>query len=116
MELKLERTETGLTETFGELYIDDEYFCDALQSGETITGGTYNILFSYYMDLSKIYPILIDTPYGVQTIHYGDNYFTNQNGNILVGEKSGSTMTNCETVWNSLYSQISGLTNTIQIV
>lgn len=99
MEITVKRINKINDYTIGQMFIDDEYFCDTLEDtvrdltnikdkiyGRTaIPAGTYSVILDYSGHFKKLLPHILDTPFfsGVR-IHSG-NDVEDTNGCILVG-------------------------------
>lgn len=99
MKLHLRRTIFNETETMGQLYIDDAYFCDTLEdkvrNGVKIKGvtaiptGKYKVVVTMSAKFKRMMPLLCDVPNftGIR-IHRGTTH-KNTAGCILVGKMNG---------------------------
>lgn len=99
MEITVKRINKINDYTIGQMFIDDEYFCDTLEDtvrdltnikdkiyGRTaIPAGTYSVILDYSGHFKKLLPHILDIPFfsGVR-IHSG-NDVEDTNGCILVG-------------------------------
>ena len=99
MEITIKRINKTNDYTIGQMFIDDEYFCDTLEDtvrdltnvkdkiyGRTaIPAGTYSVILDYSGHFKKLLPHILDIPFfsGVR-IHSG-NDVEDTNGCILVG-------------------------------
>ena len=99
MEITVKRINKTNDYTIGQMFIDDEYFCDTLEDtvrdltnvqdkiyGRTaIPAGTYPVILDYSGHFKKLLPHILDIPFfsGVR-IHSG-NDVEDTNGCILVG-------------------------------
>lgn len=99
MEITVKRINKTNDYTIGQMFIDDEYFCDTLEDtvrdltnvkdkiyGRTaIPAGTYSVILDYSGHFKKLLPHILDIPFfsGVR-IHSG-NDVEDTNGCILVG-------------------------------
>ena len=99
MEITVKRINKTNDYTIGQMFIDDEYFCDTLEDtvrdltntkdkiyGRTaIPAGTYPVILDYSGHFQKLLPHILDIPFfsGVR-IHSG-NDVEDTNGCILVG-------------------------------
>lgn len=99
MKITVKRINKTNDYTIGQMFIDDEYFCDTLEDtvrdltnvkdkiyGRTaIPAGTYSVILDYSGHFKKLLPHILDIPFfsGVR-IHSG-NDVEDTNGCILVG-------------------------------
>jgi hypothetical protein len=117
MQLTLTRTTRTDISTIGELFIDDRFFCYALEDfdrgltsdmplivikekkvyGKTaIPTGKYEVIMSYSEKFKRYLPLLLNVPcYDGIRMHNG-NYATDTDGCLIVGTATGK-----DAVWNS---------------
>lgn len=113
MKLRLLRVDYNESNTIGQLYINDEYFCDVLEDkdrglnqkdpesikkkiyGQTaIPKGEYQIVISFSPRFKKFLPLLLNVPgYSGIRIHAGNTELHTE-GCLLVGNKSGNRIIN----------------------
>ena len=96
MKLKLIRLIFAAEYTEGQLYIDDEYFCDTIEDAlrkvkikhiTCIDAGTYKVSLTYSSVFRRVLPLLHDVPkFSGIRIHRG-NTAEHSSGCIIVGKK-----------------------------
>jgi hypothetical protein len=124
MELTLKRTEFNQTNTIGQLYINNEFYCDVLEDKDrglnklqskeqlmslkikhetAIPYGVYEVIISHSPRFKRALPLLLNVPVfeGIR-IHPG-NTEADSSGCLLVGNKVGSKIINSKSTFNKLY-------------
>lgn len=99
MEITVKRINKTNDYTIGQMFIDDEYFCDTLEDtvrdltnvkdkiyGRTaIPAGTYSVILDYSGHFKKLLPHILDIPFFSGVRIHGGNDVEDTNGCILVG-------------------------------
>lgn len=99
MKLQLKRVALRDTYTIGKLYVDGQYWCDALEDrvrdlsrekkvpGETaIPAGTYDIVVNISPKFKRLLPRLLGVPHFEGILIHRGNTAKDSAGCILVGE------------------------------
>lgn len=107
MKLKLIRTEYTDTYTMGDLYVNDEFFCNTIEDryrnleteakvpGETaIPLGTYKVIVNMSPRFGRELPRLLDVPHFEGVLIHRGNTAEDSAGCIILGEKGISRVNN----------------------
>lgn len=79
----------------GELYLNDNYFCDTLESRQkSIPYGKYEITVVRSPRFRRNLPRLIEVPKRSGILIHRGNYVKDTDGCILVGESKGNAVLN----------------------
>lgn len=100
MKLKLIRTEYTDTYTMGDLYVNDEFFCNTIEDryrnleteakvpGETaIPLGTYKVIVNMSPRFGRELPRLLDVPHFEGVLIHRGNSADDSAGCVILGEK-----------------------------
>ena len=120
MKIKVIRKEFANDRTFGDMYIDGEFFCNTLEphaidwskqrkvAGKTaIPEGTYKVRLGWSKKSQRIVPWLMRVPHfrDIQ-IHVG-NFPKDTRGCILVGDQDKDVLLNSRAVFDRLMLKLS---------
>lgn len=114
MKLRLQRTKEIDNTVFGELFVNDKFFCYTLEDKirdikikhETcISPGVYKIILSYSQRFKTILPLLLDVPNFIGIRIHAGNTIKDTSGCILVGSAiKGTTLLHSKTTTQKLIS------------
>ena len=121
MKIKVIRKEFANDRTFGDMFIDGEFFCNTLEpnaidwskqrkvAGKTaIPEGTYKVRLGWSQKSQRIVPWLMRVPHfrDIQ-IHVG-NFPNDTRGCILVGDQDKDVLVNSRAVFDRLMKKLKG--------
>lgn len=117
--LKVIRQELNSNNTIGQLYINNELFCDTLEDtyrdlskedkvyGQTcIPYGTYEVVINNSPKYGRLMPRLLNVPHFEGILIHSGNTEKDSAGCILVGVRSGNMIINSRDTFNKLFDRL----------